>query len=106
MLTHSLNLLAQCHTASCVVSWLNDQLASWSFSEIAALDEACRPTRARDVEDIAHWHAVLTESYCAGGALRPNSDMHQRMMDLFAAAYRRAAQLGLISSTGQDSLAA
>ena len=106
MLNQSQDLLARCQTAPGILTWLNDRLAEWSFSEIAALDESCRPGRVREVNDIAHWHRVLTESYCAGGVLRPNSDMHQRMMDLFAAAHARATQLGLYSPASQDSLAA
>jgi hypothetical protein len=98
--------LAQCHTAQGITAWVNDRLAEWTFHELASIDEPCRPRRARDIDDIAHWHGVLTESYCAGGALRPNAELHQRMMDLFAAAHARAMQLGLISATDRDSLAA
>ena len=106
MSNQSQHLLSQCNTEQDLASWINDSLAEWSFHELAALHELCRPQRVRDAQDIAHWHRVLTESYCAGGVLRPNSDVHQRMMDLFAAAQARATQLGLLSSTRSDSIAA
>ena len=106
MSIQSQHLLSQCHTEQGLASWINDSLAEWSFHDLAALHELCRPQRVRDAQDIAHWHRVLTESYCAGGVLRPNPDVHQRMMDLFAAAHARATQLGLSSPTHQNSIAA
>ena len=102
----SFHLLAQCANGQGIVSWINDRLAEWTFSELAAIDEPCRPRKVRDVDDIEHWHRVLTESYCAGGALRPESELLRQMMELFTGAYVRAAQLGLIASSNSASLAA
>lgn len=101
----SFRLLGQYANAQGIVSWINDRLAEWSFSELAAIEEPCRPRKVRDVDDIEHWHRVLTESYCDGGALRPESELLRQMMELFTAAYVRAAQLGLLSKN-TDSLAA
>lgn len=98
--------LARCHDGPSLLVWINDRLARWSFTEIAALPEACRPRRVREVSDIAHWHAVLTESYCGGGALGPNAEVHDRMLQLFAAAIARARELRLARASDEDTVAA
>ncbi len=98
--------LAQCGDRQSLVSWINDRLARWSFSELAALPEACRPRRVREVNDIAHWHAALAESYCGGGALGPHAEVHNRMLQLFAAALARARELRLARSPSEDPLTA
>jgi hypothetical protein len=70
-----------------------EYLAAWYHADLAQIAEDCRPTRVRDVDDIAYWTERLAEGYCGEAVLAEHPDRHREMLDFYMAAAHRAAQV-------------
>jgi len=70
-----------------------EYLAAWYHADLAQIAEECRPTRVRDVDDIAYWTERLAEGYCGEAVLAERPDRHREMLDFFMAARYRARQV-------------
>jgi hypothetical protein len=70
-----------------------EYLAAWYHGDLAQIDEACRPTRIKGVDDLHFWSERLAEGYCGHAVLGDRADMHREMLTFFLEASRRAGQL-------------
>lgn len=70
-----------------------DFLTSWSPAELALVPEPARPRRVKGVDDIAHWHQRLVDCYCGGSAQGAEWAKVRDMLQFFAFAVQRAAQI-------------
>jgi hypothetical protein len=70
-----------------------EDLAAWYHADLAQIDEACRPTRIKGVDDLHFWSERLAEGYCGHAVLGDRADMHREMLTFFLEASRRAGQL-------------
>jgi hypothetical protein len=70
-----------------------EYLAAWYHGDLAQIDEACRPTRIKGVDDLHFWSERLAEGYCGDAVLGDRPDLHREMLTFFMEASRRAGQL-------------
>lgn len=76
-----------------LVALARDYLASWPPEVLAIIPEAARPAQVKGIDDLAYWHQQLVECYCTGGARGAESEMVRNMLQFFALAVQRAAEL-------------
>ena len=76
-----------------LVALCREYLASWYHGDLAQIAEECRPTRVRDVDDIAYWNERLAEGFCERAVHAEKPDRHREMLAFFMEAARRAAEL-------------
>ena len=70
-----------------------DYLASWSPEVLAMIPEQARPTQVKGTDDLAYWHQRLVDCYCTGAAKGRESELVRDMLQFFAFALQRAAEL-------------
>lgn len=70
-----------------------DYLASWSPEALAMIPEQARPLQVKGTDDLAYWHQRLVDCYCTGAAKGRESELVRDMLQFFAFALQRAAEL-------------
>ena len=81
-------------------------LDSWTPEELALLPENARPQRIKGIDDIAHWHQRLVDSYIQ---IRLGDDEREKlreMLHFFAFAVQRAAEFDLHPPVSEHEAAA
>ena len=76
-----------------LVALARDYLASWAPEVLAIIPESARPARVKGIDALAYWHQQLVDCYCTGGAQGAESEMVRNMLQFFALAVERAAEL-------------
>ena len=76
-----------------LVALCREYLAGWYHGDLAQIAEECRPTRIRDVDDIAYWNEHLAEGFCERAVHAEKPDRHREMLAFFMEAARRAGEL-------------
>jgi hypothetical protein len=70
-----------------------DYLASWPPETLAMIPEQARPVQVKGTDDLAYWHQRLVDCYCTGAAKGCESEVVRNMLQFFAIALQRAAEL-------------
>ena len=68
-------------------------LASWPPEALAMIPDHARPTQVKGTDDLAYWHQRLVDCYCSGAAKGCESELVRDMLQFFALALQRAAEL-------------
>jgi len=82
-----------------------DYLASWSPQALAMIPSQARPTQVKGTDDLAYWHQRLVDCYCTGAAKGLESELVRNMLQFFAFALQRAAELRGVPPIGEHEAA-
>lgn len=83
-----------------------DFLTSWSPQDLGMVPEHARPQRVKGVDDIAYWHQRLVDCYCSGAAQGAECAKVRDMLQFFAFAVQRAAEIDSAPPIGEHQAAA
>jgi hypothetical protein len=80
-------------TPADLLSLARDYIAEWAAPDLALVPEQARPLRVKGIDDLAYWHQRLVDCYCTGAAVGAGGDKVRDMLQFFALAIQRAAEL-------------
>ena len=98
--------LEECGTNEDLLAIARDYLAGWDAVDLALVPEQARPLRIKGIDDLAYWHQRLVDCYCSGAATGDGSEKVRDMLQFFAFAIQRAAELAGVPPISEHEAAA